>query len=47
VKGFAYETEHQTFLVWQKDGKIHHLVAYDSKTKKNTDDLIALANQIK
>lgn len=47
VKGFAYETEHQTFLVWQKDGKIHHLVAYDSKTKENTDALIALANQIK
>ncbi|MCI1696217.1 zf-HC2 domain-containing protein [Aneurinibacillus aneurinilyticus] len=47
VKGFAYETENGSFLVWQKDGKIHHLEAYDNKAAKHTDTLIALANQIK
>jgi len=46
VKGFAYETEHQTFLIWQKDGKIHSLTAYDSKNEKHTDALISLANQM-
>ncbi|MFT9848717.1 anti-sigma factor [Aneurinibacillus sp. REN35] len=46
VKGFAYKTEYQTFLIWQKGDKIHHLEMYDDKKEKSIDALIALANQL-
>lgn len=46
VKGFAYETERQAFLIWQKEDKIHHLEVYDDKKETSVDALIALANQL-
>jgi hypothetical protein len=47
AKGIVYEAENQTFLIWQKDGKLRYMDAYDSKSEKHTDALISLANQMK
>ncbi|MBN6187888.1 zf-HC2 domain-containing protein [Aneurinibacillus sp. BA2021] len=46
VKGFAFETQHQTYLIWQKGEHIYHLEMYEDAKKKSIDDLIALANQL-
>jgi hypothetical protein len=47
AKGIVYEAANQTFLIWQKDGKLRYMNAYDSKNDKHTDALLALANQMK
>ncbi|MED0680009.1 zf-HC2 domain-containing protein [Aneurinibacillus thermoaerophilus] len=47
AKGIIYEAENQTFLIWQKDGKLHYMNAYDSKNETHTDALLSLANQMK
>ncbi|WP_047152365.1 anti-sigma factor family protein [Aneurinibacillus tyrosinisolvens] len=46
VKGVVYESEHETFIIWQKDGKLRQLTAYDTRTNKHTDVLIDIANQL-
>lgn len=44
-EAIVYEGEYDTYVIWQKDGMLHHLRTY-SEGKNIKDELISLANQI-